>query len=112
MTRSSSTLSAAITSADRKQVLPDVPTLAESGFPGFEVEYWDGIFAPAGTPRATVAQLAKWFGAAARVPAVKEKLDAQTYVPLGDCGAAFVNFIRKEIGEWGRIAREAGIEQK
>jgi tripartite-type tricarboxylate transporter receptor subunit TctC len=102
----------AITSADRKQVLPDVPTVAESGFPGFEVEYWDGIFAPAGTPKETVAQLAEWFGAAARVPAVKEKLDAQTYVPVGDCGATFVNFIRKEIGEWGRIAREAGIEQK
>jgi tripartite-type tricarboxylate transporter receptor subunit TctC len=54
----------AITSADRKQVLPDVPTVAESGFPGFEVECWDGIFAPAGTPRETVAQLAEWFGAA------------------------------------------------
>jgi tripartite-type tricarboxylate transporter receptor subunit TctC len=102
----------AITSADRKQVLPDVPTVAESGFPGFEVEYWDGIFAPAGTPRETVGQLAEWFGAAARVPAVKEKLDAQTYVPVGDCGATFVNFIRKEIGEWGRIAREAGIKSE
>jgi tripartite-type tricarboxylate transporter receptor subunit TctC len=102
----------AITSASRKQVLPDVPTVAESGFPGFEVEYWDGIFAPAGTPRETVGQLAEWFGAAARVPAVKEKLDAQTYVPVGDCGATFVNFIRKEIGEWGRIAREAGIKSE
>jgi tripartite-type tricarboxylate transporter receptor subunit TctC len=93
-------------------VLPDVPTVAESGFPGFEVEYWDGIFAPVGTPREIVAQLAEWFGAAARVPAVKEKLDAQTYVPVGDCGATFVNFIRKEIGEWGRIAREAGIKSE
>lgn len=83
--------------------------MAESGFPGYEVEYWDGIYAPANTSRETVAQLADWFAAAAQRPAVKAKLEAQTYVPVGVCGAEFVNFIHKELDEWGRIAREAGI---
>jgi tripartite-type tricarboxylate transporter receptor subunit TctC len=99
----------AVTSGARKAVLPDVPTVAESGFPGYEVEYWDGIFAPAGTPQETVAQLADWFGAAAQKPAVKATLEAQTYAPVGVCGAEFVNFIRKEVEDWGRLARDVGI---
>jgi tripartite-type tricarboxylate transporter receptor subunit TctC len=100
----------AITSRARKQVVPDVPTVAESGFPGFEVEYWDGIFAPAGTSLEAVAQLADWLRAASQTPAVKEKLEAQTYSPVGVCGAPFVNFIHKELDVYGRIAREAGIK--
>ena len=100
----------AITSGARKSVLPDVPTVAESGFPGYEVEYWDGLYAPAGTSREAVAQLADWFGAAAHRPAVKTILEAQTYAPVGVCGSEFVTFIHKQLDEWGRLAREAGIK--
>ncbi len=102
----------AITSRSRKSVLPDVPTVAESGFPGYEVEYWDGVFTPAGTPKETVDQLSGWFGAAAKEPAVKAVLEAQTYVPVGVCGAEFVSFIHTEVGEFSRIAREAGIKDE
>jgi tripartite-type tricarboxylate transporter receptor subunit TctC len=100
----------AITSRTRKDVLPDVPTVAESGFPGYEVEYWDGIFAPAGTPQETVEQLAGWFGAAAQTPTAKTALAAQTYVPVGVCGRDFVAFIHKELDDYGRIVRETGIK--
>jgi tripartite-type tricarboxylate transporter receptor subunit TctC len=102
----------AITSRMRKSLLPNVPTVAESGFPGYEVEYWDGVYAPAGTARDAVAQLSEWFGAAAQRPAVKAALEAQTYVPVGVCGSEFITFIHKELDEWGRLAREAGIKSQ
>jgi tripartite-type tricarboxylate transporter receptor subunit TctC len=99
----------AITSPARKQALPNVPTVAEAGLVGYEVEYWDGIYAPAGTPKETVAQLADWFGAAAQTPDAKAVLTAQTYAPVGVCGAEFVTFIHKELEEFGRIVRETNI---
>jgi tripartite-type tricarboxylate transporter receptor subunit TctC len=100
----------AITSRDRKEILPDVPTVAESGLPGYAAEYWDGIYAPAGTPVDIVAQLAGWFGVAAATPETKATLTAQTYSPVGVCGAEFVTFIHKELEEYGRIVREANIK--
>jgi tripartite-type tricarboxylate transporter receptor subunit TctC len=100
----------AITSRDRKEILPDVPTVAESGLPGYEAEYWDGIYAPAGTPADVVAQLAAWFGTAAITPETKATLTAQTYSPVGVCGADFVAFIHREVEEYGRVVREANIK--
>jgi tripartite-type tricarboxylate transporter receptor subunit TctC len=100
----------AITSGTRKDILPDVPTVAEAGFPGYEVEYWDGIYAPTGTPKETIAQLEDWFGSAVRTPEFKATIAADTYAPVGVCGAEFVSFIRKELDEYGRIVREANIK--
>jgi tripartite-type tricarboxylate transporter receptor subunit TctC len=100
----------AITSRTRKEALPDVPTVAEAGLTGYEVEYWDGIYAPAGTPIETVAQLASWFGSAAQAPEVKTTLTAQTYAPVGVCGPDFISFIHKELEEYGRVVREANIK--
>ena len=102
----------AITSGGRKEALPEVPTVAEAGLAGYEVEYWDGIYAPAGTPKETVAQLADWFAAASRTPEVKAILTAQTYAPVGVCGAEFVAFIHKGLEEFGRIVRETNIGAK
>lgn len=99
----------AITSRVRKEALPEVPTVAEAGLAGYEVEYWDGIYAPAGTPKETVAQLADWFAAASRAPEAKAILTAQTYAPVGVCGAEFVAFIHKELEQFGRIVRETNI---
>jgi tripartite-type tricarboxylate transporter receptor subunit TctC len=99
----------AITSRARKEALPDVPIVAEAGLTGYEVQYWDGIYTPAGTPKETVAQLADWFGAASRTPEAKAVLTAQTYAPVGVCGTEFIAFIRKELEEFGRIVRETSI---
>jgi tripartite-type tricarboxylate transporter receptor subunit TctC len=99
----------AVTSRTRKEALPNVPTVAEAGFTGYAVEYWDGIYAPAGTPKEKVAELADWFGTAARTPEVISVLAAQTYAPVGMCGHEFVAFIQKELEEFGRIVRETNI---
>jgi tripartite-type tricarboxylate transporter receptor subunit TctC len=99
----------AVTSRTRKEALPNVPTAAEAGFTGYAVQYWDGIYAPAGTPMEKVAQLADWFGTAARTPEVRAVLTAQTYTPVGLCGPEFVAFIYKELEEFGRIVRETNI---
>ena len=99
----------AITSRARKEALPNVPTVAETGLADYEVEYWDGIYAPAGTPKETVARLADWFGAAARTPEARAVLTAQTYAPVGVCGSEFVAFIHEELDKFGRIVRETNI---
>jgi len=93
----------------RSEPLPDVPTVAESGYKDYEVEFWNGVLAPAKTPKETVSQLAEWFVAAMQVPEVKSKLVAQSLYPVGLCGAPFRALLRKQYEEYGRIVREANI---
>ena len=94
----------------RIEMLPDLPTVAESGFKDYEVTAWFGTFAPAGTPKDTVAQLAGWFAAAMQAPEVKAKLDVQGLYPAGICGADFAGHLRKEYDDYGRIIRDARIK--
>ena len=77
-------------------MLPDLPTLAESGLKDFEVTAWFGTFAPARTPKETVAQLADWFTAAMQAPDVKAKLAVQGLYPAATCGTDFAAHLRKE----------------
>jgi len=97
-------------SAKRIKPAPDVPTIAESGFPGFEAEVWFGLVAPAKTPQDTVAQLIDWFGAALRAPEVKKRLEVQALYPDARCGADFAAHIRRQTEEFTRIIREANIK--
>ena len=90
--------------------LPDVPTVAESGYKDYEVDFWYGVIAPANTPKDAVAQLADWFTTAIRTPEVIAKLDVQGIYPAGICGAKFGALIRKEFDEFGRVIREANIK--
>lgn len=69
--------------------LPDLPTVSESGYKGFETDVWFGVVAPAKTPKETVAQLIDWFQSAVVAPEVKAKLVAQALYPRPKCGAAF-----------------------
>jgi tripartite-type tricarboxylate transporter receptor subunit TctC len=100
----------AVTSQERIEQMPDVPTAAEAGYKDFEVDVWFGLTAPAKTPRDTIAELARWFTAALKVPAVKEKLVAQGIYPAGICGADFAAFIRRQYDDYGRIIRDANIK--
>jgi tripartite-type tricarboxylate transporter receptor subunit TctC len=97
-------------SRTRSEALPDVPTVAESGYKDFETDFWNGLLAPAKTPKETVSQLAGWFTAAMLVPEVKTKLVTQNLYPVGMCGADFGAVLRKQYVEYGRIIAEANIK--
>jgi len=100
----------AIASQAPIEALPDVPTVAEAGYPDSEAELWFGLAAPARTPKETIAQLAGWFTAALQVPGIKEKLAVHGLYPVGTCGADFAIFLRKQYDDVGRVIREANIK--
>ncbi len=95
----------------RPDPLPDVPTVAESGYPGFQVDIWWGVFAPALTPATTVSQLADVFSRAVAAPDIRSKLTAAGFYPAGQCGADFSAYLRRQNDEYGRIIREANISE-
>jgi len=99
----------ATTSRTRIEPLPDLPTVAESGYRDYEVDLWWGLFAPAKTPKEALTQLAQWFTEALRAPEVKAKLDAQGFAAVGICGADFGTLLRRQFDHYGRIIREANI---
>jgi tripartite-type tricarboxylate transporter receptor subunit TctC len=102
----------ALAAATRTRIeqLADVPTVAESGYKDFEVDFWLALFAPARTPQAIVAQLAGWFAAALQAPEVKARLVVQGLYPVGTCGSDFAALLRKQYDDYGRIIREANIK--
>jgi tripartite-type tricarboxylate transporter receptor subunit TctC len=100
----------ATTAHARVDVLPDVPTVAELGYPGAEAEFFGGVVAPANTPKATVAALIKDFTAAMQSPDIKAKFAALGFYPGGACGADFAAILHKDYDDYGRIIREAKIK--
>jgi len=93
----------------RIEPLPRVPTVAESGYPDYEVDQWFGLWAPAKTPKEAVTQLAGWFTAALQTPEIKRKLVAQALFPVGTCGTGFASYLSKRYDDYGRAIREAHI---
>jgi tripartite-type tricarboxylate transporter receptor subunit TctC len=100
----------AIASQERIKPLPDVPTIAESGYKDINADNWFGLFAPARTPKETLAQAAGWFSTAVQSPEIKPKLAVLGHDPVGTCGADFAGFFRKQYDDYGRIIREANIK--
>jgi len=94
----------------RIEPLPDLPTVAESGYPDFETDVWFGLVAPAKTPKETIAQLIEWFSAALFAPEVKAKLTAQALYPNPKCGADFDAHIRRQSDLYRRLIRELNIK--
>lgn len=99
----------AVTSAQRLSILPDVPTMAEAGLPGFESSNWQGIIAPAATPRAIVAKINADTLAVLNMPEVREKIIAQGNQVSGGTPEEFGALIRAEMAKWGKVVREAGV---
>jgi tripartite-type tricarboxylate transporter receptor subunit TctC len=96
-------------SRTRIESLPEVPTIAESGYKDYEMDEWNGVLAPAKTPKETVSQLAGWFKAALQAPETKRKLVAQGLFPVGMCGADFGALLRKQYDDFGRVIRETNM---
>jgi len=102
----------ATTSRARIVQLADVPTVAESGYPGYEAESWFGMFAPAKTPPETVAQLSGWLKTALQDPEVQAKLTNLGLFPLGSCDAEFAAYLRQHYDEYVNIIRDANIKSQ
>jgi len=100
----------ATASLARIEPLPEVPTVAESGYQNYEADTWYGVVAPAKTPQEAISHLAGWFSSALQAPEVKPKLVAQGHFPVGTCGSDFGAYVRKQFDEYGRAIREANIK--
>jgi tripartite-type tricarboxylate transporter receptor subunit TctC len=99
----------AVTSAQRTTQLPDVPTIAESGYPGFEVTVWYGMCAPAKTPKTVLSALEAATTKALAAPDLRQKFDDQGVEPRAITGAAFDAFYKAELARWAKVVKEAGI---
>ena len=100
----------ALTTAQRAKALPDVPTIAESGVPGYEATLWYGILAPARTPETLVKRMNAELGAALRSPEVVEKLSTQAVEPHHTSPEQFAALIRNELGKWDKVIRTSGVK--
>ncbi|MEN3274381.1 MAG: hypothetical protein V7631_171 [Massilia sp.] len=98
----------AVTTPKRSPALPDVPTIAEAGVPGYEATSWFGLLAPAKTPAPVVARLNASILKALADPEVKKKMLEQGADPYGEKPEQFAQFIRSETTKWGNIVRQAG----
>jgi tripartite-type tricarboxylate transporter receptor subunit TctC len=99
----------AVSSAQRSVLLPGTPTVAESGIPGFEYTFWNGLWAPSGTPAAVVQKVSADLARVVTAPEVRERLATLGAEPMSMTPEEFTRFVRAEIEDAGRIARAAGI---
>jgi tripartite-type tricarboxylate transporter receptor subunit TctC len=100
----------AVTSAQRAPVLPDVPTIAESGLPGFEATSWFGVLAPAGTPPEIIKRLNTEIDKWLQTPEAKEKLLAQGAAAAGGSPEEFATYIRSETDKWAKVIKASGAK--
>jgi tripartite-type tricarboxylate transporter receptor subunit TctC len=100
----------AVSSKDRARQIPDVPTLAESGFPGFDVLTWNGLMAPAGTPKDIIDKIAAEIGRAVKDPQFVDKLDQLGADPLGNTPAQFTAMVASETALWADTIKSLGLK--
>jgi tripartite-type tricarboxylate transporter receptor subunit TctC len=110
--RSGTLRALAVTTKDRSPIAPDVPTIAESGYPGFDAIGWHGILAPAHTPAPIVTKLHDQIIAALKDPGTKALLDEQAMTIVGDSPQEFGAFIKQDIALWRDVATQANVSVK
>ena len=99
-----------VTASKRAMVLPEVPTIAEAGVPGYEAITWNGLIAPAGMPKAVIARLNAEVNRALAGPGLPQKLAAIGAEPAGGTPEEFAKFIRSEYAKWGDVVRRSGAK--
>ena len=100
----------AVGTPKRSPSLPDVPSVAESGFPGFDASLWLGFFAPKGTPATILKRLQTELTAIAKSPEMKEQFERNGAAPLTNTPAEFTQLIKAEIGKYTKVIKAAGIK--
>ncbi|MDB5926397.1 MAG: hypothetical protein JWN13_5333 [Betaproteobacteria bacterium] len=110
--RSGKLRAVAMTAAKRSAAMPDLPTVAESGVPGYEAASWYGVLAPAATPRPIVQKLNSEIVRIARTPDVRERLAADGADPVGSSPEEFAAYIKRELARWARVIEQARIPRQ
>lgn len=98
-----------VTKAERLALLPNVPTIAEAGLPGYEAVAWNGILAPAATPRAIIERLNQEINSALRSSDLRSHLSAQAIEPGGNSPEEFAEIIRRDIEKWSNVLKRSGL---
>jgi tripartite-type tricarboxylate transporter receptor subunit TctC len=99
-----------VTTAKRTPALPDVPTIAETGLPGFQVDGWYAVMAPGKTPKPIIDKLYRDIAEVLRMPDIVARIEAVGLEPAGITPQAFSDYIHSELAKWGKLIREAGIK--
>jgi tripartite-type tricarboxylate transporter receptor subunit TctC len=99
-----------ITSAKRSAALPDIPTIAEAGLPGYEAVQWSGLFAPTGTSPEIISRLYKESVAILNLPDVKERLAADSAEVVAGTQEQLAAFMKSELAKWAKVVKAAGIQ--
>ena len=99
-----------VTGPKRLPSAPEYPTIAELGYPGFEVTSWYGVLAPSRTPPGIIARLHAAVVNAVRAPEVREQMARQGLEPIGSTPAEFAAHLKREVARWARVVKEAGIK--
>jgi tripartite-type tricarboxylate transporter receptor subunit TctC len=100
----------AVSSKTRMPTLPDVPTVIEAGVPGYEPEYWYGVFVPAATPKEVVAKLADAVAKSVQSPDVAANLERQGASPATMTQPQFANYVKEEAAKWGKVVKDSGAK--
>lgn len=99
-----------VTTATRAQALPEVPSIAEAGLPGYEATQWFGVLAPAGTPRPIIDRMYQEISRIMHAPDVKERFIADGTEPVGGTSEEFAAYIKSETEKWAKVIKAAGIK--
>src|SRR5712692_857148 len=98
----------AVSTAKRSAFAPDLPTVAEAGLPGFDVFGWNGLLAPAGTPQPVIGKLHGEIIKVLQLPEVRERIATFGFEPVGNTPEEFGEFVKADIAQWARVAKESG----
>jgi tripartite-type tricarboxylate transporter receptor subunit TctC len=99
-----------MTSAKRSAAVPEVPTVAESGAPGYETASWYGVLAPARTPHVIIERLNREIVKVVQLPDVRERLSSEGADPVGSSSGEFAAHIRRELARWAHVIKQARIK--
>ena len=94
----------------RSPLFPEMPTIAEAGVKGYEANNWNGVVAPAGTPRAAIDRLHKEIVATLQEPVIAQRMAGAGLEPVGDTPAEFAQYLKSEAAKWGKLVKSAGIK--